>query len=165
MKNRKTEKAKKLTRRRFLKNSAVAAAGLMVPTFVARAVVGETQNNKKRPNVLFISVDDLRPQLGCYGRPQTISPNLNRLASEGVIFTNHFVQCPACAPSRYSLLTGQRPHRSRLKSYTMRAFELIPQEYEGRSVSLPHHFKLNGYRTVSIGKISHSPDATLGFRQ
>jgi len=158
MKSRRTGKLKKLTRRRFLKNSAVTAAGLMVPTFVARALAGEVPNSKKRPNVLFISVDDLRPQLGCYGRPETISPNLNRLASEGVIFTNHFVQCPACAPSRHSLLTGQRPSRSRLKSYTMQAFDLIPQKYEGRPVSLPHHFKLNGYYTVSVGKISHSPD-------
>ena len=158
MKNRKTERTKKLTRRRFLKNSAVAAAGLMIPPSVAMAMAAKKNDAGKRPNVLFISVDDLRPQLGCYGRPETISPNLNRLASEGVIFTNHFVQCPACAPSRYSLLTGQRPHRSRLESYTMQAFDLIPQKYEGRPVSLPHQFKLNGYRTVSVGKISHSPD-------
>lgn len=148
---------KAIGRRDFLKMASAGLAGLMLPASIAKAMASKSQS-KKRPNVLFISVDDLRPQLGCYGRPETISPNINRLASEGVMFTNHFVQCPACAPSRHSLLTGKRPQRSRLKSYTMRAFDLIPQKYEGRPVSMPHHFKLNGYYTVSIGKISHSPD-------
>ena len=162
MKSRRTEKAKQLTRRHFLKGSGVAAAealvGLMLSSSVTTTMAGNGEDNQKRRNVLFISVDDLRPQLGCYGQQQMITPNLDRLAAGGVIFTNHFVQCPACAPSRYSLLTSQRPHRSRLKSYTMKAFDLMPKTYEGHPVSLPHQFKLNGYYTVSIGKISHSPD-------
>ncbi len=156
MTNRKTKEADKLSRRVFLKNSAAAAAALIIPSSVAMAMAGKGAS-KKRPNVLFISIDDLRPQLGCYGQSQTLSPNLDRFAKEGVIFTNHFVQCPACAPSRYSLLTGLRPHRSKLKSYTMQAFDLVPQKFEGRP-SLPHQFRRNGYYTVSIGKISHSPD-------
>ncbi len=162
MKSRRTEKAKQLTRRYFLKGSGIAAAealvGLMLSSSVTTTMAGDGEDNQKRRNVLFISVDDLRPQLGCYGQQQMITPNLDRLAAEGIIFTNHFVQCPACAPSRYSLLTSQRPHRSRLKSYTMKAFDLMPKTYEGHPVSLPHQFKLNGYYTVSIGKISHSPD-------
>lgn len=135
----------------------------MLPTSVLMAMAGpsgasDRAGNKKRLNVLFISVDDLRPQLGCYGQSEMVTPHFDRFASEGVIFTNHFVQCPACAPSRYSMLTGRRPQRSQLKSYTMQAFDLAAQKFEGRPVSLPHQFKLNGYYTVSIGKISHSPD-------
>jgi arylsulfatase A-like enzyme len=147
---------KTICRREFLKLAGAGFVGLALPSSFARAMASKVAS-KRKPNVLFISVDDLRPQLGCYGRPETISPNINRLASEGVIFTNHFVQCPACAPSRYSMLTGKRPLRSQLKSYTMQAFDLIETKYEGKP-SLPHHFKLNGYYTVSIGKISHSPD-------
>lgn len=156
MKSKRIKTPNQLSRRDFLKSSLVTATGLMLPS-VTMALVDKPAG-KKRPNILFISVDDLRPQLGCFGKPEMISPNIDRLASEGVIFTNHFVQCPACAPSRFSLLTSQRPHRSRLKSYTMQAFDLIPKSYQGRPVSMPHHFKLNDYYTVSIGKISHSPD-------
>jgi len=145
-----------LSRRQFLR-SAAAAAGSIAGLGLLPSICGAMAAKKKRPNVLFISIDDLRPQLGCYGQSQTLSPNLDRFAQEGVIFTNHFVQCPACAPSRYSLLTGLRPHRAKLKSYTMQAFDLVPQKFEGRP-SLPHQFRRNGYYTVSIGKISHSPD-------
>ena len=62
-----------------------------------------------KPNILFIAVDDLRPELGCYGNPVVISPNLDELASEGLVFANHFVQVPTCGASRLCLLSGMRP--------------------------------------------------------
>lgn len=67
---------------------------------------------KKQPNVLFIAIDDLRTELGCYGHPHVQSPALDRLAAQGVLFTNHFVQVPTCGASRYALLTGRSPRNS-----------------------------------------------------
>jgi len=62
----------------------------------------------QKPNVLLICVDDLRPQLGCYGCKEMISPNIDRLAAEGRMFTHHYVQVAACGPSRCTMLTGKR---------------------------------------------------------
>ena len=63
----------------------------------------------KKPNVLFIIVDDLKPILGCYGDPFVKTPNIDRFAKEGVVFTNAYCQQAVCGPSRASFLTGMRP--------------------------------------------------------
>ena len=65
--------------------------------------------NEKKPNILFISVDDLRPELGVFGNQVVKSPNIDQLAMEGSYFTKHYVQVPTCGASRYSLMTGLRP--------------------------------------------------------
>ena len=62
-------------------------------------------------NVLFIAVDDLRPELGIYGNPVIKSPNIDQLAKEGSFFSRHYVQVPTCGASRYSLMTGLRPRK------------------------------------------------------
>ena len=62
-----------------------------------------------KPNVLFICFDDLRPEPGCYGSETIKSPNIDKLASQGFIFNNHFVNIPTCGASRNCLLTGQLP--------------------------------------------------------
>ena len=112
-------------------------------------------------NVLFIAVDDLRPQLGALGDPQMHTPHIDRLASEAVLFPHHYVQVPTCGASRFSMLTSQRPHPSRPASYGNAAFSLFPRDVPERALSLPAVFRRNGYHTVSIGKISHSPDGRL----
>ncbi len=104
-------------------------------------------------NVLFIAVDDLNDYVEFLGgHPQAITPNFNRLAEQSVIFTN--AQCPApkCAPSRNALLSGVPPHE-----------EYVPVPLSFRDVpsiadrtSLPQHFKENGYKTMSIGKVFHA---------
>lgn len=100
----------------------------------------------KKMNVLFIAVDDLRPELGCYGVEQVHSPNIDRLASEGVLFDRAYTQQAVCGPSRVSLLSGTRPTG---------VWEL-PQKYESSKLAtMPHHFKMNGYKTLSVGKIYH----------
>ena len=68
--------------------------------------------NDQRPNVLFIAVDDLRPQLKAYGADGMITPNMDRLAAEGRLFNRHYVQCPTCGASRYSMMTSRRPRSS-----------------------------------------------------
>ncbi len=107
--------------------------------------------NSKKPNVLFISIDDLRPQLGCYGNPQMKTPNMDALAEAGVTFTNTFCQVPTCGASRASLLTGIRPKKDRFTITRASAQKEAPY-----AVTLPEHFKNNGYYTMSGGKIFHS---------
>src|SRR5690606_41413402 len=77
---------------------------LLLSASLAGKVTGQD-----RPNILFIAVDDLRPELGCYGNELMVTPNLDRLASRGVVFREHFVTVPTCGASRYSLLTGRLP--------------------------------------------------------
>ncbi|MBN1998816.1 sulfatase-like hydrolase/transferase [candidate division KSB1 bacterium] len=110
----------------------------------------QCRQKKSKPNVLFIAVDDLRPQLGCYGHKQMISPNIDRLASEGTFFRNTFCQVPVCGASRASLLTGVRPTRERFVNYYTWADKDLPG-----NTSLPKYFKNNGYTTISNSKVFH----------
>lgn len=106
--------------------------------------------SKKKPNVLFIAVDDLRPEINCYGAKHMHTPNLDRLAEQGIIFERAYCQQAVCAPSRNSLLTGLRPDATGI--YDLYTFfrKKIPDV-----VTLPQHFKNNGYHTESMGKIYH----------
>jgi len=105
----------------------------------------------EKPNILFISVDDLRPQLGCYGNPQMKTPNIDGLAQEGIVFSNTYCQVPTCGASRASLLTGIRPKKNRFSLTQASAQRETPF-----AVTLPEHLKNNGYYTMSGGKIFHS---------
>jgi arylsulfatase A-like enzyme len=117
-----------------------------------------------RYNVLFIAVDDLRTELGCYGANYAQSPHLDRLASQGMLFTHHFVQVPTCGASRYALLTGRSPARTRVFSSNEALYNgpaaLAPEPLAGAQ-SLPELFRRSGYRTVCIGKVSHTPDGRV----
>ncbi len=149
----------KLNRREFLRAFGIGAslAAMSGCAFAGQASVG----GRKRPNVLFIAVDDLRPQLGCYGHKQMISPNIDRLAGDGVTFLRSYCQVPVCGASRASLLTGVRPARERFVGYATWAERDLP----GVPV-LPKHFKTNGYHTVSNGKIfHHSADCRGGWSE
>jgi len=110
-----------------------------------------------RPNVLLICVDDLRPELGCYGCEHIKSPNIDRLAREGRRFTRHYVEVAVCGPSRCTLLTGTRVHLSWDVWGPARKLAREPE----RPVSFAHLFRRAGYRTVSIGKVSHEPGGTM----
>ncbi len=106
--------------------------------------------NSVKPNVLFIAVDDLRPELGCYGQSQIQSPNIDKLAESGLTFNRAYCNIPVCGASRASILTGMRPNRTRFVNYDCWQDKEVPG-----TVSLPMHFKNNGYTTISLGKVYH----------
>ena len=113
------------------------------------------------PNILFISVDDLRPELGIYGNRVVKSPNIDQLAREGSFFSRHYVQVPTCGASRYSLMTGLRPRKRIHIDNRVFYHEMANKNEEQRPESFVHHFKRNGYKTVGIGKLSHSVDGLV----
>lgn len=117
-----------------------------------------------KPNVLFIAVDDLNNWLGCMnGHPNTKTPNLDNLASQGVLFTNAHCQAPLCGPSRASIMTGLRPSTTGI--YGMIDDNKIKSDNEVTQeiIFLPEYFKNNGYHTMGIGKLfhSHAPDSVF----
>lgn len=106
-----------------------------------------------QPNILFIAVDDLRPELGCYGAAEVKSPYIDQLASQGVLFTRAYCQVPVCGASRASLMTGILPTASRFTNAGTRADKDAPH-----ATVLPTVFKNAGYTTLSNGKIFHDSD-------
>lgn len=104
----------------------------------------------KRPNVLFIAIDDLRPVLGCYGDHVAVTPNIDRLAGRGTVFNRAYCQQAVCSPSRLSLMTGRRPDTIRVWDLGTHFRAAIPDV-----VTLPQYFRHNGYHTRSLGKIYH----------
>ena len=129
---------------------------IFVPAFVFTA-----NASKKSPDILFIAVDDLRPELNCYGANRAVSPNIDRLASMGTLFENAYVQVPVCGASRASLMAGMYPSSKRFTWYGTR-FDSPTSNNWGRECTgapdvedIPHWFKNNGYKTFSMGKIYH----------
>jgi arylsulfatase A-like enzyme len=137
---------RKTTRRAFLKKSLIGAAGFAAAPFLSQC----TTAGASPKNVLFIAVDDLRPQLNCYGHGQMISPNIDALAASGTRFDRTYCQVPVCGASRASLLTGVRPERNRFVGYSTWVDEDLPG-----ALTLPQHFRNNGYHTISNGKVLH----------
>lgn len=150
----------KETRRNFMKTvslSIAALAGHPVSLFAARQKCG-----KRKPNVLFIAIDDLNDWIGCLGgNPDAKTPNLDRLASRGVLFTHAYCAAPACNPSRAALMTGRLPSTS--------GVYINPQRWRDSpllkdATTIPQHFMANGYRAIGRGKIYHGsyPDTNPG---
>lgn len=116
--------------------------------------------NQKPMNVLLICVDDLRPELQCYGKQYIHSPNIDSLAASGVLFERHYVQAPTCGASRYTLLTGRYgPYGNGALFARARK---VTKDKSSVPMSLPAWFKDKGYSTVSVGKVSHHPGGRGG---
>ncbi|WP_163397319.1 sulfatase [Flavobacterium fluviatile] len=109
-----------------------------------------SQGQKKKPNILFVAFDDMRTELGCYGSEVVKSPNIDALAKAGVQFNRAYCQEAICGPSRASIMTGAR-------NETINVIDLF-QDFRANCpsiITLPQHFRENGYETVYTGKVFH----------
>jgi len=129
----------------FLRVCAVGFAGL-----ITAAACANDNTGLQPKNVLLIYVDDLRPEINCYGKSKIISPNIDALADRSLVFNKAYCQIPVCMPSRVSTLSGMYS-RSVGQGKLRR---LLPKGLP----SLPGYFKANGYDTISIGKVYHFND-------
>ena len=106
---------------------------------------------KTKPNILFIGIDDLKPILGCYGNTQIKTPNIDRLAKMGTVFMSNYCQQAVCGPTRASLMTGKRPDYTKVWDLKTKMRDINPD-----IVSLPQYLISQGYSTQGIGKIYDS---------
>jgi len=123
-----------------------------------------SKEKPEQPNVLMIAIDDLNDWLGCMnGHANTKTPHLDRLASEGVLFSNAHCQAPLCGPSRASLMTGLRPSTTGI--YGMIEDDKIKDDNKatGDIKYIPEYFSDQGYHTMGIGKLfhTHAPEGTF----
>ena len=128
----------------------------MKPRFVFKigitlgVLVASVASSVAKPNVVFIMTDDLNCELGSYGHPLFQSPNIDRLAEEGVLFENAYCNYPVCGPSRASFMTGLYPEQNGV-TVLRRMF----RKYVPDAVTLSQHFMANGYTAARVGKIYH----------
>ena len=107
-------------------------------------------SSKAKPNVLFIAIDDLRPELGCYGK-HVLSPNIDKLAASGTKFNRAYCQQAVCGASRLSLMGGLYPTNTREQTFHVTGW----RERHPNLVTMNQHFNAHGYRTIGMGKIYH----------
>jgi len=137
------------SRRELLRAAGLGIAGLSLGCNRGQRA---GSNHVKNPNVLFISIDDLNDWIEPLGgHPQAKTPNLNRLAQQGINFTHNYCASPACNPSRTALLTGIHTFKSGLYSNYQIWREVLPN-----AVTLPRYFLENGYWAAGAGKIFHN---------
>ena len=121
-----------------------------LPCLLVVSPAGAADTAPARPNILFIAVDDLRPELGAYGKDYIKSPNIDRLARSGITFNRAYCQQAVCSPTRSSLMTGTRPDTTKVWDLVTRFRTALPDV-----VTLGQHFKNNGYFVQGMGKIYH----------
>ena len=130
--------------------------GCYILAFLTISSCSNPSIDTKKSNILFVSIDDLRPTLGAYGDTIAITPYIDQLAAEGMTFRQTFCQAAVCAPSRASLMTGVRPDSTRVW-HLGNKFRVINPD----AVTMPQYFSKFGYHTVNLGKIFHNymPDS------
>jgi iduronate 2-sulfatase len=138
----------------IMKRIILLAAALHLASLCSSSAATDDSRSKKQ-NILLICVDDLRPELKSFGVDYIHSPNIDRLAASGRVFHNHYVNAPTCGASRYTMLTGQ------YGSYGNQALFARAEKLDSPDASvppsMPEWFRKNGYKTVSVGKVSHHP--------
>jgi len=167
-----------VNRRQFLKSVGFGAAALALPGCSAGSsrFTKAGKNTKPKPNFLFILADDLGwSQLGCYGSGFYETPNIDRLASEGMKFTDAYAACPVCSPTRASIMTGKYPARLHLTDFI--AGGNFPHEKYKQpewqkylpleEITIAEVLKTAGYATASFGKwhlsIAKKPPESLPY--
>lgn len=138
------------------KQYIITAIVLVLLCFSACKTTSTTKTTEK-PNVLLLYMDDMRPELGCYGKTQIHSPNIDALAAKGIQFNNAYCNVPVCGASRASMLTGKLPTKDRFLDFNTFVEKETPDV-----ISLPMLFKKNGYTTISDGKVYHHLDDNMG---
>ncbi|MFI3267321.1 MAG: sulfatase [Rikenellaceae bacterium] len=123
----------------------------------------EAKTKGEQPNILFICIDDLRTQIGAYGHENMVTPNLDAIASNGLLFNNQYVQVPTSGASRAAMLTGVNPKEKIHTTNHWFTEALIESTETEKPESFVHHLRRNGYYTVGMGKISHSPDGGTDY--
>lgn len=147
---------KTCSRRDFLRIAGVGAAALVMPGSILKA-----EGDRKKPNIVFILIDDMgQRDLGCYGRKEYETPNIDKLASQGMLFTDGYAACPVCSPTRASIMTGKYPARLHLTDWIAghvkpKAKLKIPDWTKYlplEEVTMAEALKPAGYATAAIGK-------------
>lgn len=142
----------------YILPSAILAVPPLMPAACAAAVSGTPKNDgtedcQEKMNVLMLIVDDLRPELNCYGASYMHTPNIDRFARSGVLFENAYCNVPVSGASRASLFSGLRPGNTRYWDVNAE----IDVEAPG-NLTLPQHFRENGYITIANSKVIHGKD-------
>ncbi len=125
----------------------IAARGLLA-AILCVAAVSAAAAELARPNILFLVADDLATRLGCYGDPAAITPNLDRLAKQGVVLTRAYAQGSVCTPSRTAFMLGLNNAHAGANH-----FQKHPD-----TMTLGRWFRTHGYQTFSVGKIDHTEE-------
>ena len=114
------------------------------------SLISNVNAQKSKPNILFIAVDDLKPELGAYGNKLVKTPNIDRLAKMSTVFLNNYCQQAVCGPTRASLMTGMRPDYTKIWDLKTQMRDMNPN-----IITLPQYLITQGYNTVGTGKIYH----------
>lgn len=140
-----------LSRRLFVGGSLTAAIGAAASAGVVSLASAQAPTGRKRTNILFLAIDDLRPgSLGAYGNRLVKTPNVDRLAASGAVFERAYVSQAVCGASRASLMTGLRPDSTGIHDYFGFVSKSAPD-----ALTLNRAFKNAGWKTQSIGKVYH----------
>ena len=123
---------------------------IIICFLVSNIINANSENNPKKLNVLFIIADDLNCDIGVYGNPDVFTPNIDKLASQGVLFENAHVQYPLCGPSRVSLMTGLYPDQTKSKELRLYVRQTIPDV-----ITLGQRFIMENYNSIRVGKVYH----------
>jgi len=127
---------------------------LIISTILVFLACDLVAQQAKKPNILFIAVDDLKPIMACYGNKIIKTPNIDRLAKMGTMFNNNYCQQSVCGPTRASLMTGMRPDYTKIWDLKTQMRDINPD-----IVTLPQYLISQGYNTVGTGKIFHPSSA------
>jgi arylsulfatase A-like enzyme len=130
---------------------------ILIVAFTMSSCTGNQNGVHKKYNILLLYMDDLRPQLGCYGNNNMRTPNIDKFASTSILFNEAYCNVPVCGASRASMLTGLYPTKDIFVNYDAFAEKDVPN-----AISFPRLLKENGYTTISNGKIYHHLDDNTG---